>query len=1024
MQELKRLVGENSSQIIKVTASAGSGKTWILSLRYIHLVLSDNITHNDPDNVLAITFTNDATKEMRRRIIEYLKKLYLEPDSEISKSIKEVVDTTNPSEKAAKMVDTIIRGMDKFRVSTIDSFIHTIIQASTYELGLPPEYTILKNTNEFFGLAFDNLLARVTKDESLRELFVSLIYSGLTKSFKPWEEIKSKLGKFFDKETTYTKEIDIPSSPDEEERQLLEEFKKECEVWFENLPENKKKLKTAREFVKDVNGKRSIRDVIEHFSGKKSVSPSRINYYDPFFEKNAEKILGRMAEFENRKRLSIYNEFYKLVKSEVERLKIKHRGIFLGELNKRINELLKESLPPWIYYKLGFTIYHYLIDEFQDTSELQWENIRPLIEESLSKGGTLFYVGDPKQLLYRFRGSSFKTFDRPQEDFSHFGLVPIELRKNWRSRREIVEFNNRIFSTENLVRFVERFTEKNAKDSITNIYDEKFKKDLENMLLERFKDAEQKFHEEKEGGYVKIRTVKKKGKRNEKEEFQKWLLEILEDVTRRYDYKDIAILVGKNKEVGEISAFLAERYPVSSFVSLDVRNHPVVRAIINLLSFLDYPPDNLSFYKFLKSDVFKEACIQRGLCDDNFDIDTWMLKNSSGSTPLYSDFRKSFKPIWDELFDEIFKKVGYYPPYDLVWQIIERFNIMERFPGSEAFVQKFLDRIYQMEEDGALSLKDILEIVKNQSEGFSLTQGEGINVKTIHKAKGLEFEVVIVASFHSFSQRENDKIDFVEDDENIRVFNNEKKYFLSRTIREYKQKADVESLIDRLNTFYVALTRAKSELYIFLNSDYLNLLFEDDDTEEEYGSPVEQKREMKEEPVPGEISYPLRDWHGLLANRFSEAGLKETVRRGDLIHRILSKIERLEHLPCSDMFENYMKEFIIDTQREIGYKADTEEIYQEFSKFFSDSRIVDLFSGDLIHNEKEIYDRDGNHLRIDKLVFKDNKIYVVEFKTGEEERAHVSQVRRYMRALEELHPEHEVYGYLVYFDGPLVKEVR
>ncbi len=1020
MQELKRLVGENSSQIIKVTASAGSGKTWILSLRYIHLVLSDHIAHNDPDNILAITFTNDATKEMRRRIIEYLKKLYLEPDSEISRSIREVVDTRNPSEKAAKMVDTIIRSMDKFRVSTIDSFIHTIIQASTYELGLPPEYTILKNTNEFFGLAFDNLLARVTKDDRLRELFVSLIYSGLTKSFKPWEEIKSKLGKFFDKETTYTKEIDIPSYPDEEERELLEEFKN----LYEEI--NRESGNTSDNSVEIVRNARRVMEILGYFKERKGLINKRNRRKYPKLVSDIENVLHRMADYENTKRLSIYNEFYKLVKSEVERLKIKHRGIFLGELNKKINELLKESLPPWIYYKLGFTIYHYLIDEFQDTSELQWENIRPLIEESLSKGGTLFYVGDPKQLLYRFRGSSFKTFDRPQEDFSHFGLVPIELRKNWRSRERIVKFNNKIFSEKNLSRFIDRFIEKLAQRDASNarIYNEKFKKDLENTLLERFKDAEQKFHEEKEGGYVKIRTVKKKGNRNEKEEFQKWLLEILEDVTRRYDYKDIAILVGKNKEVGEISAFLAERYPVSSFVSLDVRNHPVVRAIINLLSFLDYPPDNLSFYKFLKSDVFKEACIQSGLCDNNFDIDTWMLKNFSGSTPLYSDFRKSFKPIWDELFDEIFKKVGYYPPYDLVWQIIERFNIMERFPGSEAFVHKFLDKIYQMEEDGALSLKDILEIVKNQSEGFSLTQSEGINVKTIHKAKGLEFEVAIVASFHSFSQGGKDEsINFIEDDENIRVFNNEKKYFLSRTIRGYKQKADVESLIDNLNTFYVALTRAKSELYIFLNSDYLNLLFEDD-TEEEYGSPVEQKREVKEEPGPGEISYPLRDWHGLLANRFSEAGLKETVRRGDLIHRILSKIERLEHLPGSQMFENYMKEFIINTQREIGYKADAEEIYQEFLKFFSDSRIVDLFSGDLIYNEKEIFDRDGNHLRIDKLVFKDNKIYVVEFKTGEEEPAHVSQVKQYMRALEELHPEHEVYGYLVYFDGPVVKEVR
>ncbi len=479
--------------IMQVKASAGSGKTYILSLRFLQFLLSDVIPDNSPARILAITFTNNATEEMRKRILKFLKTIYLKDESEILKKISEITTVKDIKNRSELLVEEILSNFDNFQVRTIDSFVNLIIRASTYELGLPPEYEIASSTDEFVHLAFERLISKIPSDQRIREVFYRYIEDLNELDFKPWERAREDINKFIEYEHNFHQNIKSIEVEEIELDSVLDEIADQLEeLLISSKGKNNEKITEALIAIKS---KASLSFILEKLSNLGARDRKKL-------KDKIEKFVNLYSKSSVDNRLTLFEE----VKKEIEEIKRRSRKIFLSELNMKINEFLRASHPTWIYYKLGETIKHYLIDEFQDTSELQWSNIEPLVENSLSGGGSLFFVGDQKQLLYRFRGSSFKTFDMPIKRFGHYKTYEIVLDKNWRSRENIVEFVGKTFDVDKI---------KNLKESKKSaLLTGEALKVVENV----YSTVKQKVAEDKPGGRVVVKFGTKK------DDFHNWLI--------------------------------------------------------------------------------------------------------------------------------------------------------------------------------------------------------------------------------------------------------------------------------------------------------------------------------------------------------------------------------------------------------------------------------------------------------------------------------------------------------------------
>ena len=249
--------------------------------------------------------------------------------------------------------------------------------------------------------------------------------------------------------------------------------------------------------------------------------------------------------------------------------------IFLPELNSRMSGLFssEEALitVPELYYRLAAVFRHFLIDEFQDTSLLQWKNLFPMVEEALSSGGSLFYVGDKKQAIYRFRGGDAYLMERIGAGLKHFNLKEEFLSRNYRSQKEIVEFNNRVFSRENILNFLGQVTcgDKDGFELEVEDRDE---------IAGVFKEAKQEYSKEKQGGRVSFELVGAgEGQADTEDIIKEKTISLIKKLRKRFECQDIAVLARSNNEVERISSWLiAEGLPVESEKTLNIaENHRI-----------------------------------------------------------------------------------------------------------------------------------------------------------------------------------------------------------------------------------------------------------------------------------------------------------------------------------------------------------------------------------------------------------------------------------------------------------------
>ncbi len=999
-------------------ASAGSGKTYNLTKRFVQFILSDNIPNNNLKNILAITFSNNAAKEMKERITVWLKELYFQKPDAINQFNQVIsIEKNKLSQKAGHMLETILGNYSDFQVKTIDSFMTTIFKASAIDFGYNPEFDILIDIKKSIKYSFNRFLRNVKKDTPETKLFldtINIILDQKTEeSAYPWDPTVPLLDmtiKLYRKLSSLGKELiidDFSEHLNSTKKNLLS-----CVNSIENLLKNSR-LETNSNSVfpellnilkdnrlQNIIGKGIKYPPVKKPGGKADLLKEYNEIYNIWSE-----VIKYIKQYITLYVYSYYFPFLAIYKEFLKTLEIikKQQGIlFIDDINKYLAEYLNQDIIPDVYFRLGDTIFHYLIDEFQDTSPIQWNNLRPLLENSLSQNGSLFIVGDTKQAIYGFRNADYRIMKEAENKnpFPSAEHYVIELDTNFRSLKRILEFNEEVFK--NILPGSEDYRIAGQKSGLVD-YIQKPDKNR------------------KSEGYVEV-ILFEKNEENPPEKFK--IQDLIEDITKReFRYKDIAILTMRNEDAIRITSWLNEKnIPFISHSSLDIRRRKVTGEIISLLNFLDSPTDNLSFSSFLLGDIFNAILQKDSYNISKKDLISFIFNNSENSV-LYKAFQKKYEELWKNYFMELFKYTGYLPLYDLVSEIFGRFRVFEIMENEEATFIKILETIRDMESEGQNSIKDFFEFASDTEDAESKwdmnipVDIDAVNVMTIHKSKGLGFPVSIVLLY----EIRNRGFEFitVEDEKNIRLIKLNKN--ILKTDPDFQNLYENESineLVNKLNSLYVGFTRAKEELYVIgvyqnsKNKFPINLL------------PVEKYKSMEK---------PARDivkdstYHRLVdiqhyynpyfyQTRFDDLMNMAEKRRGDFIHKVFSRIEYI----C-DGFDDEIDKIIEIVIKETGDNVRQGQIKKVILNFLRSNNIIDFFKHKnkrIILREQEFSDNEGRLFRMDRVVIDSDKITVIDFKTGNDKEVekYSLQLRNYMRILKEIYPDKKIQGIIGYVD--------
>jgi ATP-dependent exoDNAse (exonuclease V) beta subunit len=689
------------------------------------------------------------------------------------------------------------------------------------------------------------------------------------------------------------------------------------------------------------------------------------------------------------------------VLNEIEKMLIEYKSenniLHISEFNKMINKIVSNEPVPFIYERLGERYTNYLIDEFQDTSVMQFQNLLPLIDNSLAAGHFTMLVGDGKQAIYRWRGGEVEQFamlpevylkgDNPLVDEREDALIrnhnPKILSKNFRSKKEVIEFNNDIFKV-----LATKLNEK-----YQGIY----------------KDLEQEFNPNNIGGFVSIEFIE-----GEKEEFReennKRTLEIIEQLkTENYKLSDIAILVRKNEDGNTIANYLTENnIPVISSDSLLLSNSAEINFLHSLMKYLVDPNNNITHTELLNY-LFSHQFINHASLNEVLEE-----KNTTGIFSILKAASNDFS----------ITELSQMPLYELCEELIRLFKLNKT---PDAYVQFFLDEVLTYSIKKNNNITDFIDYWEEQKLKSSLIISEGmdaVNVMTIHRSKGLEFPVVILP--FSTTQKKNGKDYLWLNIENDKLPNLPSAIVpVSKALQETEfveiyEEEENKSLLDSLNVLYVATTRAEERLYILTGSikkkveeltSVTNMFvyylqntghWEDMKTVYTFGNATPHIAKKKSETNLSNIkleTFYSNQWREHIKLRGAskvlwDVDLQAKKDYGILVHSALAKIkseEDVETVLTSMFLQGFMnKEKMEELKIIINDIIHLPELKPYFIK------------GLTVKNESEIVSLSGDFYRPDRIIFFDKTAVIIDYKTGEEKSEHKKQIFGYADLLVEM----------------------
>ncbi|MDR1557820.1 MAG: UvrD-helicase domain-containing protein [Tannerellaceae bacterium] len=1053
-------------------ASAGAGKTHKLTGEYLQLLFQARTAYR---HILAVTFTNKATDEMKNRIIEELYKLASHRPSAYLEMLTAKYKQTEEQlrRKAKETLISILHDYAAFNISTIDRFFQQTMRAFTREIGLQGGYSIEMDQELVLSEAIDKMLGDLEKPESKALLGWLLRFAGeKVENGGEWNlrrEIMSLSRELF--KENY-KAFSDQVNRDIEDKQALETYKNEL---YAIIRSTEAKLKALGEkgtgilrqyalqasdfkggsrsplFCLEKLARGEIKEPTASFAGladtleacfTRTTAPATRQIIGCAFEnglneciKDILALFGNMRDYYTAK--EVVRNYYTLgILNDVSRQIAAYRKekniMLIADTTELLNKIIDGSDAPFIYEKTGTRINHYMIDEFQDTSDMQWYNFRPLIGESLAHRHDNLIVGDVKQSIYRFRNSNWKLLDEQvQKDF-HYGQVKEEtLKENWRSFYRIVAFNNDFFTAAPSL-LQSQYNESLQASSLPEAEQELFRSAILSAYAGSGQEVPPPFRNKE--GHLQIDFLQA-----EEEEGGDWkdeslrrlpsALERLQD--KGYALQDIAILVRTNQEGARVAdtllAYKEEhpdsryRYDILSDDALYVGRSPAVRLIIALLTYLKNP-DNQTGRQM-----------------------AFLAYAASGSHDRFAAAGQGmeFPP---EIQSALYK-LSRQALYEMTEGIFRLFS--SRFPDNEqVFIQAFFDMVLEFSQKENADLERFLKWWDETGSRKTIATPDGqnaIRILTIHKSKGLGFKVVILP-FCDWN------IDHKPTQQLILWCHPETAPFdrlyllpirygqgLTATLfaKEYFRER-LHACIDSLNTLYVAFTRAKEELLVMAPypkkvdektggiariNTVADLLwaglsaffpFDAKAGRFEQGasfSPPHRKAEAKEteEIAMGRLCSISPDER--LHLRLHGKGLcfdQPQRKQGALIHELLSNIRTREDIPAS--IENFRHKGIISGEEAVHLTSRLEALlaHPEAAPWYDGSaRIL---------NEVGILFGKGQTRRPDRILIYPDRVVVVDYKSGHPSPLHHTQVEGYLHLIRQMGYS-QVEGYLWYLSS-------
>lgn len=1012
-------------------ASAGSGKTFTLVKAYLKILFSSNKPYLFK-NILAITFTNKAVAEMKGRIIDTLKQfsdedilklenpMFLSICSELNLKPEELY------KKASILLESIIHNYAAFDISTIDGFTHKLIRTFAHDLKLPLNFEVELDQDSLLREAVDSLISKAGTDDILTKVLVDFAIEKADddKSYDVAFDF-NKIAKLLVNENDIPFFEKIKDKTLDDFKALKAKLKKDILQEEILIAEKAKQLLSQFEAsgleFKDFSGaylpkhfeKLANNNFNVAFGSKwQDNIENGILYPKRVTAETAETIDGLQPQIFfvfNETKQAIFNQkflkaFYKnitplsvlsAINAELTLLKEDQNKMLISEFNSIISKEIKDQPTPFIYERIGEKFNHYFIDEFQDTSESQWSNLIPLLENSVaSENGTTMLVGDAKQAIYRWRGGKAEQFIELFNKKSH--PFPIEqfvdnLPDNYRSFKEIVDFNNSFF------KFLSH-----------QIFKKEDYKDLYEHAGQNIKKDAQ--------GYVELSFLDFEKEDDKDVLFPEKVHENIKNcLANGYKLEDICVLVRKKKEGVAVANYLSQRnIPIISSETLLVNNAPEVIFTNAVLGYLMQPKNDE-----LKMEVL-DYLAKLFKVEDKHGFFANHLKLN------ISEFFKSFENYNIFINGDTLLQL---PLYDLAETIVRSFNLVET---SNAYIQFYLDIVLDFSQKKGSDISAFLEYFDKKKENLSIISPKGqdaVQIMTIHKSKGLEFPVVIFPYVDLDIYREIEPKEWLEIDKEkyngfthtLLNFNKDFEFFGEQGLQIFENhKAEQE--LDNINLLYVALTRPVEQLYIISKNDsalkedaklkkYSGLLinylqhanlWNDNELTYSFGDIKKTSQEtstLKETNIQHEFISTSKEQHNIKV--VTKSGLlwdtnqEEAIEKGNLIHNIMSFIE------TKDDVDRVIQDFI--TASTITPKQ-ASELKPLVLDIVNHPKLKTFFTkNNTIYNERDIITKAGVILRPDRVVINTkNEAAILDYKTGAENKKHEQQLQVYQDILESM----------------------
>ena len=1074
-------------------ASAGSGKTYTLARDYIMLLFHNHELYR---NILAVTFTNKAAGEMKKRILEKLFEMSDGKEEEYTRDIQEKFSLSYDKIciNATDILNKILHHYYYFYVQNIDSFFQKIIRGFVRELGLQYNYSLQLNQDKILNAAVDNLLIAADENETLRNWLVRFAESKMEegRSWNLRRDILSLGRQQFSEQVKYINEdlrktienIDLRKKYLAELNKIKNGFENSmAAIGIKGQMVLEKHSLTVDDFFQKRSGPAAYFGKI---AGKKDFAP---NSYVLKVKNNPEKWVTKTNTPGNNHLLIAQTELQPVLVDAVTYFESNNRSyqtakIILGQfyifgifndLEKKIEEYSKENneFPiseitnflykiigdndaPFIYEKAGSVFQHFLLDEFQDTSIMQWKSFKPLITNSIAMGKENLIVGDIKQSIYRWRNSDWKILgENLDKDFPEYNLEMVPLVSNYRSKENIVFFNNAFFS----------IAPELLQDTFNNEFqpaefEEKEISELQGKIQYVYEQVVQNAARKKhpEGGQVKIRFYGNK-------EGEKWYEKVNnhfpEEIKKLLEMGvrpgDIAVLV-RNKKDGKkaVDALMLYRekndpdgimeFPILSNESLYLRNSESVRFLVSFLRYLNNPDDKLNL-----AILYFEFLSVRGELDESSNRNFTQDLSGNIESIIFNEKVKS---------EILFLKKLSIP--EILEGVVRLFSL-GKISNDVPYIQAFLDCVLDYVRGNPGDISNFLVWWDDEGRYESLQgndKSNSLQVLTIHKSKGLQFGYVFIPYADWSLDHDGNRGPILWCRPEPEPFNMfpilpvkytaqlSESFFSKEYFRE-----KLDSYIDNINLLYVAFTRAENGLWVYApgNENKINkienLIFNcllndevkegqgkklkinnmadywsDEDKTWTYGE-LKSVDEEKYEDKTGVIvldEYP--SWEGFSRMRLKYQGKEyfstDKVRKmqhGTLLHELFELIGTAGDI-----------DYAVAQLNEAGkIPGDEVEDFIEYTKILISKPEVKNWFDDKweIKPEADILLENGKTVRPDRVMIRDGEAVVVDYKFGEKKSGNYSkQISGYIRYLKQMGYK-DAKGYLWYVELDEIEEV-